>query len=435
MISSANLRILPPLLFSYLQAAGAYAYAEASASFCREHMLHEKTMRQQLQLRQQLSSVVNRHLGQVKEEKKKARRQEKRKQKKMREQRKKYSKKVKAAGLQEEEEEESEEESSDEDEIEELEVTPQLAPPTQEQREILLQVLAAGFITQVARKLPPLDIAFEPQNEDGSMGASSAAISANGTSKDGKSFKGSGGGGSRLQRLCAYESCDPRLKEPLYIHPRSGLFRADPTALPEYIVFQSMARGSYGSRLLFLRGVSAVEPEWLRTAAAGTPLCVLGAPELLMPPVYDPTVDRVLGWSTPSFGPRQWQLPLVKVPLAQTLEFEKTQSTSADIKASELEYRWFARFLLEGKVVPALAQLTEQLKINPNWITGNHLDKRIMLLISALQSKGVSSRSQLRKAWAMDGGAGFLFHEIRSCVRDSQQHVLEHLWPSVTRQV
>jgi ATP-dependent RNA helicase DHX37/DHR1 len=417
------------------QAAGAYAYAEASASFCREHMLHEKTMRQQLQLRQQLSTVVNRHVAQDAQEKKKERQLERRKQKKMLQQKKKYSKTQAAVA-----EVQDDDDSDGEDEILELEVTPQLPPPTQEQREILLQVLAAGFITQVARKLPPLDIAFEPQNEDGSMGASSASVSGSGVSKDGKGFKGGGGGGgSRLQRLCAYESCDPRLKEPLYIHPRSGLFRADPTALPEYIIFQSMSRGSYGSRLLFVRGVSVVEPEWLRTAAAGTPLCVMGPPELLMPPVYDPQVDKVLGWSTPTFGPRQWQLPLVKVPLAQTLDFETnttgvtTKSASADMKASELEYRWFARFLLEGKVVPVLAQLTEQLKINPNWITGNHLDKRIMLLISALQTKQVSSRAQLRRVWA-EGGADFLFREVRSCVRDAQHHVLEHIWPVAVKQ-
>lgn len=92
-----------------LKAGGAYACNGGSSAFCRRSMLHEKTMRQVVQLRVQLSRVVNRVLNPTTQ----------------------LPVTVVGEGL--------------------------LPPPTPKQRDVLRQVILAGMVHQVARLVAPGD--------------------------------------------------------------------------------------------------------------------------------------------------------------------------------------------------------------------------------------------------------------------------------------
>lgn len=70
---------------------------------------------------------------------------------------------------------------------------------------LLFQVLLTGFLDNVARRAPP------------------GAVAA----------------GSRVQRSCAYLSCNEAVKEPLYIKNTSVLFSRDPDELPQWVVYQA----------------------------------------------------------------------------------------------------------------------------------------------------------------------------------------------------
>lgn len=51
--------------------------------------------------------------------------------------------------------------------------------------------------------------------------------------------------GSKLQRDCAYLSCNEAITEPLYIKSSSVLFSRDPQELPEWVVYQVREDLSY----------------------------------------------------------------------------------------------------------------------------------------------------------------------------------------------
>lgn len=73
-----------------------------------------------------------------------------------------------------------------------LEMNRYMDPPSLEQEDVLRQIITAGFLDNVARKVP------------------------NGTIVS----------GSRFEKTCAYLSCHSTIQEPLYIHPHSNLFHA-----------------------------------------------------------------------------------------------------------------------------------------------------------------------------------------------------------------
>lgn len=113
---------------SLLRAMGAFAFSLDNPDFCREHLLHEKTMQQNHQLRAQvaLSSLsapakdltalsafqLTRIANQV---------------------------------------------YSEEEDYQPLVVSRSMRPPSREEENLLRQIVAAGFVDSVARRMPPGD--------------------------------------------------------------------------------------------------------------------------------------------------------------------------------------------------------------------------------------------------------------------------------------
>jgi ATP-dependent RNA helicase DHX37/DHR1 len=90
-------------------------------------------------------------------------------------------------------------------------------------------------------------------------------------------------------------------------------------------------------------------------------------------------------------------------------------------------YRWFARYLLEGKVLPQLSGLSELLNDEPAIITRRKPMKKIVVLVSALTDAGVDSAMALRKHWA-EKDDKFLFKMLKPWVKQDSAEKVKTLW-------
>ena len=137
-----------------------------------------------------------------------------------------------------------------------------------------------------------------------------------------------------------------------------------------------------------MKNVTAVDARWIAPAAQDTPMVSFSAPLEAPSPSYDAARDLTLCYVQPTFGGHQWQLPPHQMVLP-----------GGGAHAEE-QLRWFARFLLEGKVVPALGKLRKHLNLKPAMITNKHSAKKIVALLQALGAHNVRSRAALRARWA-----------------------------------
>jgi len=112
-----------------------------------------------------------------------------------------------------------------------------LEVPTDQEAELLRQVLLSGMVSNVARKVNAKELTKDPKER------------------------------SRLR--LAY-TCG-RLAEPAFLHGSSAFaLRSRTQDLPEWIVYQEIFEASDGS--IYLRGVTAIEPEWLPRLAPSVSL-------------------------------------------------------------------------------------------------------------------------------------------------------------------
>ena len=117
-----------------------------------------------------------------------------------------------------------------------------LPVPSKEQEEQLAQILCAGLIDRVARRMP-----MPPA--------------------------GCGSG-------VPYESCDQSVEGPLFLHPSSFVHSFDNRSLPTYVVYQEVMVTSRP----YMKGITAIQDDWLRSLAEGTPLCPPSQPLETPPP-------------------------------------------------------------------------------------------------------------------------------------------------------
>lgn len=219
-------------------------------------------------------------------------------------------------------------------------VDPKLPPPTDLQAKLLRQLMLAGMGDQVARKIMPDEI------------------------KEGE---------NKAKYKYAYRACN--LEEPIFLHQASVLRNT----LPEFVVYHEI----YETNRMYMRGISAIEPEWLITYVPT--LCNLSEPLNEPEPTYDSDTGKVYCSVTGTFGPQAWQLPCTKI------EFPKTLSA----------YKWFARFLLEGKVFKQLEKYVKTLLSSPATMlrVWAKLQPRTENFLKALIAKEITSKMILMKVW------------------------------------
>ena len=142
-------------------------------------------------------------------------------------------------------------------------------------------------------------------------------------------------------------------------------------------------------------------------------MCTFSKPLQDPAPRYDSEAGLVKCHMTCTFGPRSWQVP------AQELEYP----TGLD------KYKWFGKFLLEGRVVPALSKFVPFLLGAPvtmikSWAK---LQPRTDVLLSELVSGSADSKMALMEAWKKN--PKFLMAALKQWIPEGKHAELTLMWP------
>uniref|UniRef100_A0A8C5PBB8 Activating signal cointegrator 1 complex subunit 3 n=1 Tax=Leptobrachium leishanense TaxID=445787 RepID=A0A8C5PBB8_9ANUR len=197
----------------------------------------------------------------------------------------------------------------------------------------------------------------------------------------------------------------PLLEDPVFIHPSSVLFRE----LPEFVVYQEIMETSK----MYMKGVSSIEPEWI--PALLPQYCHFGNPLEKPPPYYCTESGMVKCHRQSSFYRIGWQLPAVVVNYPAGLDC----------------YKYFAKFLLEGKVIKKFGSYTNMLLSSPltmikSWAK---LQPRTEILLKALVSENCDSRPALLAAWKKD--PKYLLSAFCQWLPEAIHEEASQAWPPV----
>ena len=262
-----------------------------------------------------------------------------------------------------------------------------MKPPNKAQEQLLCQAIASGLLDNVAM-LAPL----------GSIPTGEYSFSLR----------------------SAYLSCSSKLKEPLLMDRNSVLYSRDPRQLPKWICFDSVVRKTTkdGTPVATVKTITPIEPFWLGTLAKGSRLLKLGEPQPTPVPKYDVDKDMMVCSVQTKFGNHNWEISPVQVEMYPVLQDHTTKSAQQKVSSSrhfvsDDSFRWFARYLLEGKVLPELKDLSDVWSDPPSGLTRSNApsSKKVALLVAALANAGIDSAGALRKHWA-EVDSKFLYKEV-----------------------
>ncbi|XP_030379655.1 probable ATP-dependent RNA helicase kurz [Scaptodrosophila lebanonensis] len=252
-------------------------------------------------------------------------------------------------------------------------VDPELKPPTDAQARFLRQILLAGMGDHVARKVPLNEIADKDE---------------------------------RRRLKYAYNCAD--MVEPAFLHASSVLKQK----VPEWIIYQDAYELQNGdSSKMFIRGITAIEPEWLLLYVPL--LCNIRDVREDPAPRYKPSEGKIYCYVDATFGKAAWDLPLSEV----------------EIPPSEKACCYFAMFLLEGSVCPKLAEFKPKLKSTPGSMikSWSNMNDKVLRFKRALISKKIQTRQALQAAWERD--SNFLLEEYQNLLYDVALSELTPIWP------
>lgn len=227
-------------------------------------------------------------------------------------------------------------------------IDPDLPPPSDEQIRLIRQVLLSGLGDKVAQKFTKQEI---NNMED------------------------------KARYRNAYKCIN--IEDPVYLHRESALKYEE----PEWIVYQEAYEVDLvNGRRMFLRGVTAIEPEWLPKYVPS--LCnvlkILDKPE----PRFDQDSGEILCHVNASFSKGAWMLPQVEMSMPKSLNL----------------YKLFAKFFLAGIICPALEEFVPSLLATPDTMTKNwsKLMSRAGNLLDSLMAYEVTNKEVLVKKWKAD---------------------------------
>jgi ATP-dependent RNA helicase DHX37/DHR1 len=194
----------------------------------------------------------------------------------------------------------------------------------------------------------------------------------------------------------AYISCTR--SEPLFMDPQSAVYSRDYRKLPQWVCFDQMVRKTTkdGVPVVIMKIITPIDSAWLGALSKGSQLLRIEEPIPSPPPSYDPDQDAITCAVKTKYGSKGWEITPLQAEMNSVLKkFPKNKSFFVDDS-----FRYFARFLLEGKVLPELKELREYLNEDPVILTRRTPIKKSALLVSALASAGVCSAHALREHWS-----------------------------------
>lgn len=161
-----------------------------------------------------------------------------------------------------------------------LSVDPKMSPPTDVQAKLLRQILLSGMGDQVARRVSLDDI----------------------TDSD-----------ERRRLKYAYRCAE--MEEPVFMHSSSVLRKTK----PEWVIYQEVYELQNGAtRKMFMRGVTAIEPEWLLVYVRG--MCnIRTIREEPIAPRYSAADGKIRCHVDATFGRVGWEIPggEIEMPLSE----------------------------------------------------------------------------------------------------------------------
>lgn len=226
----------------------------------------------------------------------------------------------------------------------------------------------------------------------------------------------------------AYMSASMITKEPLFIDRNSVLHTKDFRRLPTWVCFEGLVRKTLrdGTSVALMKNVTPIDPSWLGTVSTGSKLLTTGAPLLSPPPSYDPSDDTIRCSVGSKYGVHGWEIPSIRLDMKAISSTKKSELMNDEI------YRWFARFLLEGKVLTELKDLPLYLSDSPAVITRRAPMKKVALLVSALEVKQICSARTLTEHWATKDDK-FLFRHLKQWINANHMNEARELWISTVK--
>ncbi|KOC64378.1 putative ATP-dependent RNA helicase kurz [Habropoda laboriosa] len=251
-----------------------------------------------------------------------------------------------------------------------LVIDPWMKPPVDAEAKLLRQIVLTGMADQVAKKVMPDEV-----NEDQ----------------------------DKVKWKYAYKTTE--MEDPVFMHSSCVLRKT----CPEWVVYQEI----YETNKMYMRGVTAIEPEWLPKFAPS--LCRLEEPLSDPPPRYDAETGKVVCSVEGTFGRAAWKLPVIDMEYPLSVEGVK----------------WFACFFLEGKVCPKLQQFVPLLLSTPQSInkTWAKLIPRTQQMTQLLLSHGIMSKEKLLWTWKID--RNFLLSAYQKWLPESAHGHVTVIWPPV----
>ncbi len=251
-------------------------------------------------------------------------------------------------------------------------LNPSTQPPEQTEAFLLRQILLSGLSDNVARKVSLDEIA---------------------NSQDKKKMR--------------FAYMTRTMEEPVFLNQTSVLR----SQLPEWVVFQEVYEVQ---DKMYMRGVTAIEANWLPDFCPVD--CNLSKPLADREPYLDEERGEVITICTGTFGERGWTLPLI--PVTHPVASER--------------YRFFAKFILEGKVLKPLEEFTNDLLSPPvsmikTW--GSLHAKRTKPLFETLVMNQVDTKAKLIKA--LSENSKFLKKEYLLWIKEEHHEQVNKLWPEL----
>ena len=162
---------------------------------------------------------------------------------------------------------------------------------------------------------------------------------------------------------------------------------------------------------MYMRGVTAIEPQWLPDFC---PLdCNLSKPLSDREPFYDSDKGQIMTFRTGTFGERGWPLPLIKTVHPTVSERTK----------------YFAKFFLEGQVIPELKDFQDKLLSAPvamikTW--GTLHSKRTKPLFEALLGEEVDSKEKFLQC--LKNNPKFLLNQYLNWLDEDFHKEVRKVW-------
>ena len=232
----------------------------------------------------------------------------------------------------------------------------------------------------------------------------------------------------------AYIGCSSSTKEPLFMDKNSVLFTRDFRQLPRWVCYQSLERKCLkdGRSVAIMKHLTPIDPSWLSFLAKGSNLLAIGEPIQAPPPSYSAAEDTITCSMKARYGCHGWEVPGIQYPMAMAVSVAKGKGlfTEDDL------FRWFGRFLLEGKIFFELKEIERMLNDPPSVITRKVSSSKVISLVSALSQHGIMNKHSLIQHWAKVNDK-FLFSSMKKWVRPDQAPKFKTIWirlvESVTR--